>query len=48
MNTEKEISKLAYYYCFDVEDRPEIRKYITDSEMACHYCCNVEDRKKYK
>jgi hypothetical protein len=37
MNIEEEISKMAYWYCKDIKDRPEIYKYITDSYYAYRY-----------
>jgi len=39
-----EMSKWAFYYCRDKEDKPEIRKLITDSMAACLYCADVKDR----
>ena len=40
----KEISKWAYWYCKDIEDRSEIRKYITVSFWAYFYCKWIKDR----
>jgi hypothetical protein len=44
MNIEEEISKMAYHYCRNIKDRPEIRKNITDPEWAYYYCFYVKDR----
>ena len=40
----KPIDDWAYYYCIDIEDDPEIRKYITDPDLAFLYCIHVKDR----
>ena len=40
----KEISKWAYSYCLDIEDRLKIRKLITDSHWAFYYCRYIKDR----
>ncbi len=40
---EYEISKWAYYYCRDVKDDPEIKKYITDSRWSYQYCKFIND-----
>ena len=39
----KEISEWSYYYCLDTENKPEIRKLITDSHWAYYYCKFVKD-----
>jgi len=39
----EEMSKWAYYYCRYKEDKPEIRKLITDSQWAYFYCSWVKD-----
>ena len=41
---KEEISYWAYYYCKDIEDRPEIREHITDPDWAFEYCRYIEDR----
>jgi len=38
------LSWLAYRYCLDIEDNPEVRKYITDSYLAYSYCKDIKDR----
>ncbi len=40
---EKRISEWAYYYCRNINDDPEVRKYITDPNWAYYYCKDVED-----
>ena len=40
----KEMSRWAYWYCRYKEDKPEVRKYITDSRWACYYCKWIKDR----
>ena len=44
MNIENEISMLAFCYCRDIKDRPEVYKYITDSYWAHEYCRCIKDR----
>ena len=39
-------SQWAYHYCYEVEDKPEVRKNITDSEWAYYYCHYVQDNPK--
>jgi len=39
-----ELSRWAYEYCLFKEDKPEIRKYITESYWAYTYCKFVKDR----
>jgi len=34
----------AYKYCKDIEDKPEVKKYITHSNHAFWYCKDVKDR----
>ena len=36
-------SKWTYWYCKDVKDDHEIRKYIIGSDWACYYCKDVKD-----
>ena len=36
-------SSWAYFYCINIKDRPEIRKYITDSGHAYLYCMYFKD-----
>jgi len=43
-NKNKSISHIAYRYCLNVQDSPEIRDMITDSDDAYRYCLNVQDR----
>jgi len=38
-----EISLNCYYYCLDIKDDPEVRKYITESDIAYFYCIDVKD-----
>lgn len=40
---EYEISEWAYYYCLNIKDDPEIRKYITNSKWAFYYCIFIEN-----
>ena len=40
----KEISEWAYEYCLLKKDKPEVRKYITNSIIAYHYCRFIKDR----
>jgi hypothetical protein len=35
---------MAYWYCHNIKDKPEVYKYITDPEIAYYYCHNVKDR----
>jgi len=37
-------SAWSYYYCKNVKDRPEVRKFIIESEWAYFYCRFVEDK----
>jgi len=39
----KHKSQWAYYYCKDIKDKPDIRKYITTSMWAYFYCREVEN-----
>ena len=38
------IEAMAYWFCMTIEDRPGIRKYITDPYWAYYYCLDVKDR----
>lgn len=40
---EKEISIWAFWYCKNINNDPEIKKYIIDSEYSFEYCYRVKD-----
>jgi len=44
----KEISEWAYEYCLLKKDKPEIRKYITDSMWSYYYCKDIKDRSEIR
>lgn len=41
---EKDLSRWMFLHCYNIEDRPETRKLITDSEWAYMYCRNIKNR----
>ncbi len=43
---EYKISEWAYLYCRDINDDPEVRKFIINSEWAYWYCYDIKDDPK--
>ena len=48
MNIEYETSKIAYWYCHNIKDIPEVYKNITNSDWAYHYCDNIKNRQEIR